>query len=256
MEENNKSVWIGAGIFVVVIAGGVLLYRFASVPPEAPLASAAAAPSPAAPAASALVLPKLEESDAFVRTRAAALSADPQFAQWMRNSDLIARLTAAANMIAAGKVPVDAFKFLAPSSKFRVLKRDGKIYMDPRGCTRYDLFAGVVASVDAKAAAAFFQDLKPLFQQAWNSLGEKGGDVQEVFVRALEELQRAPVLGPDVELKEGKKGITYLYADAAVERLSPAQKQLLRMGPKNAEAIRLKLGEIARALGVSDGAAR
>ncbi|MFI5345075.1 MAG: DUF3014 domain-containing protein [Elusimicrobiota bacterium] len=256
MEENGKSVWMGAGMFVAVVAGGILLYRFAAAPPPAPTAAVPAAvpaeAAPATPAAPAIPLPKLEESDEFVRGRAAALSSDPQFAQWIRNGDLIARPVAAANMIAAGKIPGDALKFLAPSSRFRVLKRGGKIYMDARGCTRYDMVAAVVASLDAKAAAVFFRDLKPLFQQAYNALGEKGGDVQDVFVRAVVELLRAPNLGDGVELKEGKKGITYVFADGVVESLSPAKKQLLRMGPKNGNLIQSKLRDICLALGVPE----
>jgi hypothetical protein len=250
MEDNDRQVWIGAALFVAVIAAGVLIYRFASAPP--PMTAAAPPPAPAPAAAPAAALPKLEESDAFVRGRAAALSPDPRFAEWLKNDDLAARLTAAANLIARGQVPADAFKFLAPRSKFPALRRGGKIFMDPRGYARYDALANAVASLDAPAAASFFRDLKPLFQQAWNSLGEKGGDVQDVFVRAVSELLRAPNLGGVVELKEGKKGIVYVFADGAVEGLSPAQKQLLRMGPKNARRVQLKLREIALALGASN----
>jgi len=247
MDKDDKAVWRDAALLVAVIAGGIFIYRFASAPP--PSAPPVSSPAPAAPsAAPAAALPKLEDSDAFVRGRAAALSSDPRFAAWLKTDDLVARLTAAANMLALGKVPADAFKFLAPGAKFPVRRRGGHIFMDARGYARYAPFAGAVASVDAAAAARFFLDLKPLFQQAWESLGEKGADVQDVFVRAAGELSKAPVLAGDVELKEGKKGIVYAYADAAVERLSPAQKQLLRMGPENAGKIQAKLREIVAAL--------
>jgi DUF3014 family protein len=44
----------------------------------------------------------------------------------------------------------------------------------------------------------------------------------------------------------------YAYVDDSLERLSPAQKQLLRMGPKNQATIQAKLREFTLALGVSD----
>ena len=42
--------------------------------------------------------------------------------------------------------------------------------------------------------------------------------------------------------------MTYAYSDPKLESLSPAQKQLLRMGPRNGQAIRGKLQEIAALL--------
>jgi hypothetical protein len=248
MEENDKSAWMGAALFAAVILAGIGIYRFAAAPPPSPAASAIpVAPAPAV-GAPAPVLPKLEESDVFVRERAVALSADKTFAGWLKTDDLIARLTGAANLIAAGKIPGDALKFLAPRSKFSVVRRGGKIFMDPRGWARYDMFAAAVASVDAAAAARLFRDVKPLFQQAWNSLGENAGDVQEVFLRAAAEVTSAPALSGGEELKESKKGLIFVFADESLEKLSPARKQLLRMGPKNAAAIKAKLDEITRAL--------
>jgi hypothetical protein len=46
------------------------------------------------------------------------------------------------------------------------------------------------------------------------------------------------------------KGIGYGYADERLESLTPAQKQLLRMGPRNVRVIKTKLRDIALALGI------
>ena len=43
-------------------------------------------------------------------------------------------------------------------------------------------------------------------------------------------------------------GVTYAYSDPKLESLSPAQKQFLRLGPRNSQAIRAKLEEIAALL--------
>jgi hypothetical protein len=42
--------------------------------------------------------------------------------------------------------------------------------------------------------------------------------------------------------------VTYAYEDPGLEALLPAQKQLLRLGPRNARVVRAKLAEIARLL--------
>jgi hypothetical protein len=248
MENENKAVPIGAALVVVVIGAGVYLYQFASrtpapAAPPAP-AQASSAQVPAAPAAEPL--PKLEESDAFIRGKAAALSSDPAFAGWLKTDDLIPRFAAAANMISRGRVPKDGLSFLAPHRKFSVRRHDGVVTADPRGFARYDAAADAVGSVDAAAAAAFFRKYKPLFQEAYQQLGEQKGDVQDAVLKAIGELRGAPAVPGDAPLKE--KGLVYAFADDALERLSPAQKQLLRMGPRNEKKIQDKLGEFARAL--------
>ena len=43
---------------------------------------------------------------------------------------------------------------------------------------------------------------------------------------------------------------SYHFADPALEALSPAQKQLLRLGPGNARRVQAKLRELAPALGL------
>ncbi len=59
----------------------------------------------------------------------------------------------------------------------------------------------------------------------------------------------APVPDGETALKPGQKGIGWAYADEKLEGLSPAQKQLLRMGPKNKKAVLSKLRAVALALG-------
>jgi Protein of unknown function (DUF3014) len=51
-----------------------------------------------------------------------------------------------------------------------------------------------------------------------------------------------------VALVEGT-GATWAYADPALERLGDVDKQILRMGPRNARILQEKAREISRALG-------
>jgi hypothetical protein len=249
VDNDNKAVGIGSALLVVVIGAGIYFYKFASTTP-APAAPAVPAPAEAPAAPPSEPLPKLEESDGFIRTKAASLSTDPVFAAWLKTDDLLPRFSAAVNMIAQGKVPKDGLAFMAPHKKFKARKKGGTFYADPSSYARYDAAAGAIGSLDAAAAGAVFQKYKPLFQESYQALGEQKGDVQDAVVRAVQELLKTPVAAGPVALKE--KGIVYAYVDDALESLSPAQKQLLRMGPKNEAAIQAKLREFARALGVPD----
>ncbi len=251
MDNDNKAVGIGSALLVVVIGAGIYFYKFAATAPPPVAPAPASAPAPAAPAAPpAEPLPKLEESDDFIRSKAAPLSTNPDFAAWLKTDDLIPRFAAAVNMIEQGKDPKDSLSFMAPRKKFKAHKKGADFFADPGTYARYDAAAGAVASIDAAAAARTFEKYKPLFQAAYQGLGEERGDVKDAVVRAVQKLLQTPVIAGPVPLKE--KGLVYAYADDALERLSPAQKQLLRMGPKNQAAVAAKLREFALALGVPD----
>ncbi len=126
------------------------------------------------------------------------------------------------------------------------MRRGGKIYVDPRNASRYDGLAAVMSSFDAKAVAAFLRDVEPLLDLA----GDRGerGSFRAAFSLAVIRLGQTPALTTPPELRETKKGIVYAYADESLEKLGPARKQLLRMGPKNQAAVQAKLEEILKAL--------
>ena len=200
---------------------------------------------PAAPPAPAL--PALEESDVLVRSKAMKLSSSPRFLEWLNVDDLLRRAAAAADLIGRGQIPKDALGFLAPRGKYAAVKKGGKLYPDPKSYARYDLLAGTVASIDASAAGALFAEFEPLFQAACRDFGHQDCDVKKSFGRAFRELLDTPPLETAPELVPTKNRMLHAYADPKLEALSPAQKQLLRMGPVNAEKIRGKLRELATA---------
>jgi hypothetical protein len=53
-----------------------------------------------------------------------------------------------------------------------------------------------------------------------------------------------------VRVQSADRGIGYAYADPGLESLTAAQKQLLRMGPRNAHTVQSSLRAIAIALGI------
>ncbi|MFI5349097.1 MAG: DUF3014 domain-containing protein [Elusimicrobiota bacterium] len=164
----------------------------------------------------------------------------------MKTDDLLPRFAAAVNIVGQGKVPKDSLSFMGPHKKFKARQKGANFFADPNSYARYDTTAGAIASVDAGAAARLFQKYKTLFQLAYQGVGE-AGDVQDAVVRAAQELLKTPTVSGPMPLKE--KGIVYAYVDDSLEHLSPAQKQLLRMGPKNQAAIQAKLREFTQALG-------
>ena len=69
--------------------------------------------------------------------------------------------------------------------------------------------------------------------------------------RAIVVLLSTPVSDTPARL-QATGGTDYAYADARLEGLSAAQKQLLRTGPRNARVIQDALRRIALALGIPE----
>jgi len=67
-----------------------------------------------------------------------------------------------------------------------------------------------------------------------------------VLLKAIKELLKVPVVEGKIEVVP--RVTTYVYKQEELEKLSDAQKHLLRMGPSNVEIIETKLQEFYEAL--------
>lgn len=264
--RRRRSRILGALLALALLAGAAFFGRWllepaseppeaadAPVPPEAqpvPPAPAPPAPAPAEaePEPPAEPLPPLAESDAFVRAQAAGISARPELVAWLAGEGLVHRFVAAVDAVANGESPRDSLRELAPAGPFRTVQRGDRLFVAPGSGSRYDLAAAVFGSLDAQACARLHRQLLPLFEAAYAELGRSEESFDAVLARAFRELLRAPVRDGEVELVPGVR--SHDFADPALEALSPAQKQLLRMGPDNARRVQAKLRELAAALGL------
>jgi len=209
--------------------------------PLPPIAQATPAPTPAVP------LPKLEDSDPFVRDLASGLSPNPELKRWLSQTGLVRKVTAVVENVSNGETPRPHLEFLAPKQRFKAARKPGRtIVPDPAGFQGYDVVADVVGSVDASVAAAAFRTLAPLFDAAYAELGHPEGGFSKAVDRGIAALTAVPVLRDDVELVPHAVG--FRYADPKLEDLTAAQKQFLRMGPRNVRIIQQKLRELQPAL--------
>lgn len=229
-----------AVILCAAAAGGGFYYWKNSRPAPASMTGNVVDLSTQAPAQN------IELGNELLREKADKIGAHAKLAEWLKNGDIIRRITAAAAIIAEGKSPRDSLGFLKPEKPFAAAKKKGKLYLDPKSYERHDLAADVVASLNAEATAKIFLELRPLFQQAYEELGESNRDFQATLLRAIDVLLQTPLLDGPIELRA--KVASHLMVDPKLEKLSPAQKHLLRMGPKNAAKIQGKLREISLAL--------
>jgi hypothetical protein len=245
------------GAVLLIIAAAVAAWFVLRGPepaqPEATQAAApveGAAPRPLGGPADDIVVPPLDETDPLVRQLVAALSSHPQLAAWLATDNLVRTFTLVVHDVAAGTTPSRRLKVLSPGAPLRVVDQSEEVVvLDRASYARYNAFADAVASVDAPGAARLYATLKPRIEEAHREYGYPDTPFDQTLETAIVHLLRTPVVDREIAL-EPKGGVGYGFADPRLEALSPAQKQLLRMGPRNVRLLQAKLREIGLALGI------
>jgi len=221
-------------------------------PPVPPVAGGPPSPTTLATLATQVPseppLPPLAESDPAVRDLARTISPRPDVEEWLSATGLVQRLVAVVDDVAEGVTPRPLLLPIAPSGPFVTVTRGDRVYVDPESYARYDEVAAAFASLDPDACAEVYRRLAPLIDEAYRDLGRPERRFADALARAIARLLATPVVDGEVELRP--LVTTHAFADRDLEKLSAAQKQLLRMGPQNVRAIQAHLREIAGALGI------
>jgi hypothetical protein len=151
-----------------------------------------------------------------------------------------------ADNLAEDASPRKPLSFLAPAKPFKAAEVKALPTIDPKSYARYDGFADLVASIDAKAAAGAVRALHPLLESAYHKLGYPDRKLDDLLQKALQRLAEAPVVEAPIQLES--KGAIYKYAYDQLEAQGPVEKHLLRMGPRNTKLIQAKAQELSSAL--------
>ncbi len=247
MSQTARIAVAVVAVVILAIVGWLVLRgggEDAGPPPEP-----TATPSPATPTPSLseqlsarLRGVTLGTSDAAVRELVSELSARPELAKWLASEDLVRRFVASVNNVAEGTSPKTHLEFLRPSEPFRAEERGDRMVIDPRSWERYDTVADVVTSLDTEGTVALYRELEPLMVGAHREIAPPDVTFRERLDAAFAALLAVPV--PDQPVEVEPKVVTYTYADAALEGLTGAQRQFLRMGPDNVRRVQAKLTEL------------
>jgi hypothetical protein len=256
--EPRRKGWVLAIIAAVLLAGGAGFYYFywRRVQP-APADVRTATEQAVAPAATAkplpeagetIDLPPLDETDAIVRELVARLSSHPTVAAWLTTDQLIRNFTVVVENISSGRTPAGHLGKVRPVGSFQVREDRGGLWIDPRSYRRYDKYADAVSGLDARGAARLYATLRPRLVDGYRDLGHPDGNFDQALERAMIELLKTPIVEGDVAL--ASRTVAYEFADPRLQSLSSAQRQFLRMGPRNVRLIQAKLREIAPFLAI------
>ena len=252
---SRAPIWIAALLLAIAaVVAGVVLSRRPGPPPAAEQAAqATAAPQteardPLGPAVEPIELPPLVLTDPLVRELLGRLSSSPTLAVWLATDGLIRAFVVSVENVADGSSPARHVRAIAPRSPFRTLDEGGAITIDPRSFSRYDGIANAAAAMEPADLARVYSVLKPRLVEAYKELGHPEGELDVAVERAIAHLLQTPVVEDPIVVRP--RVLSFRYERADLEALSPAQKQLLRMGPRNVKVVQQQLRAVARELGI------
>jgi hypothetical protein len=100
----------------------------------------------------------------------------------------------------------------------------------------------VVQSIDTPKLVQLYFHFYPLFQSAFDDLGYQDAYFNDHLIALIDHLLSTPDVTGPIALTQ--PNVMYLYADPALEALSPGQKTLIRMGPTNEALIKARLRDL------------
>lgn len=188
-------------------------------------------------------LPSLFESDDPVRDALADIPLGTAGQQYLMPNNIIERSASLIYLTAQGDVPYKLVPIARPKAKFPIVDDGTQVVADPDGFTRYDPITGWIESLDAAALVDAFAGFLPLFREAWGFYGEDPNYFDLAVVETLDTI----VATPEIDITEERlirKEAVWIYENPAIESLEPVQKQILRMGPRNASAVKQKATQV------------
>ncbi len=192
---------------------------------------------------------ELSASDDLIRSLVTELSSHPKLVALLVSDNLVRRFVAAVDAIAGGYSPREELDILRPGRPFVVRQEAESLVIGASSFRRYNLAAELFASVDTADAVALYRELSPLIDEAHEEIPWNCPDFDVRLREAMDHLLEVSVPAGPIEVNPGL--LTYTFADEEMERLSDAQRHLLRMGSANARKVQAKLREFRDALGWS-----
>ena len=249
-------------VLLLVIAGGVVLLTGIWPPEEESTAPPVMAAPPAPPPAPAITeleepaveppppppapveepLPRLEESDDAVRDAVGDIPLGTAGQQYLVPGNIIERSASLIYLMAQGDVPYKLLPVSRPKAAFPISDDGTQVVTDPAGFERYDALTQWLQSLDLESLLSSLEWFIPLFREAWSYYGEDPAAFDMAVVMTLDLV----IATPEIDLSEARlirKEAVWIFEDPAIEGLAPIQKQVLRMGPENAEIVKAKATE-------------
>lgn len=244
---------------VVLVALAVIVYyewettEEKPLPVELPVPPASDEPRypvPATPQEPVMPLPALDESDEAIQGSLEELFRQESVGEILKPENIIRNLVVTVDNLPREKLGVQMRPVKPAMDAFRTSGTEAAITMSPDNYARYQPFIELVRVADAKQVTSLYFHFYPLFQQAYDDLGDASRNFNDRLVEVIDHLLATPEVQGPIRLMQPK--VFYQFADPELEAMSAGQKILIRMGSENAAVIKAKLQEIRAELVTQD----
>ena len=182
-------------------------------------------------------LPGLAGSDETALDSLAELLGGEFVEQWIKPEFVISRTVAIVNSLdgaapALKTWPVDT---LDSEPATEAQSEGDTLHWTQDNTERYGTWVATLETLPPEEAAALYARYYPLFQQAWNELGETEPHFNDRLIDIVDHLLATPKVGLPIEVVR-YEGLLQ-FADEALEEESWGRKLLIRMGPAQADKV-------------------
>lgn len=191
-----------------------------------------------------------ETGDQYARESIDAVNGGKALAQFVAGDYVVERAVAIIDALRRGEVPYKLLPVGKPSTTFPISDNGLRITLDTAGFSRYDGFAQWVGGLNTPALVSLLNDYEMIATQALTRMGVTDFDIRSALLAATTQILSTPQVSVDAELM--RREANWVYMDPELEALSSLQKQVLRMGPENADIVQQKARDIRGAL-LDDG---
>ena len=242
------------GVAVFLIVGGLGVYLLRDDPPEpepvvdvpepfAPVTTPEPTPvEPVEPVPRALPLPPLDESDSDIAGGLAEVFGQPAVMEFLIPERIVRNIVVTIDNAPRQQMALSQRPIKPTGGEFVVSGPEDARVLAPENYARYEPFVALVLATDAKTLVSLYRGLEPLFQQAYEELGNPDASFNDRLVEVIEHLLAAPNVSGTIRLEQ--PSVLYRYSEERIEKLSAGQKLMVRMGPENAAVLKGKLREI------------
>lgn len=203
---------------------------------------------PQGPTAAAAEALGLAQAEADILSLATALSTLPLWQKFLAQTTPVQRFVETLDAIALGKRPLSSLDFLQPTQLFAGTKQGQNWQQSSQSQERFSEAVNLFCSFSPAAVAKLYLLLEPACQEALEKLGYRDKHIRELLTSACSTILLTPIPPEEPTLIPTHEANIFLWQEPEFEQLNEAQKLFLRLGRKNAAAVRRQLENIAQQL--------
>jgi hypothetical protein len=186
-----------------------------------------------------------DDTDASLEQSLSDIFGADRFANLFNREDVVRHFVVTIENAESPKLPLQFSPIKPVPGIFVVMDNGSDHFIGSENYKRYTPYVELLTNTDLKKLTALYSRIYPFIQNAYQDLGTKAY-FNDKLVEVIDHVLSSPE--PEGPIKVIPLSVSVKYADPNLEKLSAAQKIMVRMGPQNSRKIKEKLHELRELL--------